>query len=281
MLAEIEAGRQPVEVGQEVLRVEDPHDLVHGVLVDRDPRVELLAQLGEDELGLGGDVEAEHVRARHHDLPDQGVFELEHAMDHLALAALHHALARSHVDQRPQLLFRDLGPARLALGADHAEGDRGQGAQPGSDGPQQDREPRHRPVDPRRIVQRVLDRQGHRQHLAEHGEQEDHARDGDAEASGAEDLLGDRGGQRGGPDVDHRDADQQGHQQLVGLGQQRGQRSRMLALLLGQLPEPRAAQREVCGFRAGEHRREQEQHAEPDELRNDPAIHVRYSWKCW
>jgi hypothetical protein len=197
-------------------------------------------------------------------------------VDHLALAALDHALPRAHVHQGAQLLFRDLGPPRLVLGAGQAQRDGGEGAQPDPDRLQKNREPRHRPVHPGREPKRMLDRQRHRQDLAEDGEQEHHARDGDRQALGAEDLLRDGRGERGGADVHHRDADQEGHEQLVRLGEERGERARRLALLLGELLEPGAAQREVRGLGAREQGGEEQQDAEPDQLRNEPAIHARY-----
>ena len=274
VLPQVEGGRQAVEVGKQVLGVEHPDDLVDRVLEDRYPRVELLAQQREEPGGLGGDVQAEHVGTGHHHLAHEGVLQLEHAMDHLALAALHHALPRPHVHQGAQLLLGDLGPPGLVLGAGQAKGDRGEGAEPGPDRLQQDREPRHRPVHPRREAQRVLDGQRHGQDLAEDGEQEHHARDRDGEALGAEDLLRDGRGERGGADVHHRDADQEGDQQLVGPGQERGQRTRRPALLLGELLEPRPTQREVRGLGAREQGGHQEQHPEPEQLRDEAAVHA-------
>ena len=85
------------------------------------------------------------------------------------------------------------------------------------------------------------------------------AADGDGQALAAEELLGDGGGEGGGADVHHRDADEEGDEQLVGLREQRRERARRLALLLGQLLQPRPAQREVRGLGAGEQRGEEEQ----------------------
>ena len=63
------------------------------------------------------------------------------------------------------------------------------------------------------------------------------------------------GGERGGADVDHRDADQQRDEQLVGLLDQRGERAGRPALLLGQRLSRGAPEREVGGLGAGEQRR--------------------------
>ena len=78
-------------------------------LVDGHPRVQVLAQGGQDLLGGRVDVEAEHVGARHHDRAHQRVLQLEDLVDHLALLALDDALAGAHVDQRAQLLLGQLG----------------------------------------------------------------------------------------------------------------------------------------------------------------------------
>src|SRR4029453_15386076 len=53
------------------------------------------------------------------------VLQFEDAMDHLALGALHHPLARADVHQRPQLLLADLGAAILPLPAPPGGGVRG------------------------------------------------------------------------------------------------------------------------------------------------------------
>ncbi len=266
-------GGSPSRCGQQVLGVEHPDDLVDGLLEHRHPGVELLAQQRQDLSGRHGHVEAEHVGTRHHHLAHQGVLQLEHLVDHLALGALDHALARAHVHQRAELFLGDLGLPGLPLGAGQAERDRGERAESHPDRLEQDGEPRHRPVHPARESQRVLHRQGHRQHLAEHGEQEHHGPDGDGETLAAEELLGDGGGEGGSPDVHHRDADEERDQQLVGLGEQRRERPGRLALLLGQLLQPRPAQREVRGLRAGEQRGEQDQDPEDDQLQEHQVIH--------
>ena len=106
---------------------------------------------------------------RHHHLAHGGVLQLEHAVDHLALGPLHHPLAGPHVHQGAELVLGDLGLVRPAsLGAHQAQGERGEGTE----------ENAHRPstrdshvtgrFHPGSEARRVLDRQGHGKHLAEH-----------------------------------------------------------------------------------------------------------------
>jgi hypothetical protein len=54
-------------------------------------------------------LDPDHVGAGHHHLAGDGVAELEHRLDHLALAVLDHAALLGHVDQLAQL---DLGGER-------------------------------------------------------------------------------------------------------------------------------------------------------------------------
>jgi hypothetical protein len=239
--------------------------------------VEVLLEQGQDPVARRGHVQAEHVRPRHHHLPHERVLQLEHAVDHLALAAFDHALARADVHQGPELLLRHLGLAGLPLRPNQAQGEGSEAPEHVAKGCHQHRQPPHRPVDPRRESFRPLDGQGHGQDLAEHGQEEHHAADGDGEPDRTEEPLGDGGGQRGGADVGERDPHQQGHQQLVGLAEQRRQQARLFLMAFRELLEPGPPQGEIRGLRPGQQRRAQHEQDEPGDLGGKKARHRKCS----
>src|SRR2546425_244161 len=90
------------------------------------------------------DVEAGHIRARHHHRPPQRVLELKDLVDHLPLLALDDPFARAHVDQRAQLFFRELGLLG-GVASDEPDRQRGEAAQHGADA--REREDRAEPAD--------------------------------------------------------------------------------------------------------------------------------------
>jgi hypothetical protein len=271
--AEVEVLRQPAEVGQEILGVEDPDDLIDGVLEHGHARVQVLAEQSQDLVGRGAHVEAEHVGARHHHLAHDGVLELEHLVDHLALGAVDHALARADVHQRAQLLLADLGLARRPLRARDPQGQGGEPAERPANRRNDRREPCHRPAHPRREDSRVLDRDGHGEHFPEDAEQKRHAPDGDGEPGASEKLARDGRGKRGGGDVHHGDSHEERDEQLVRLLEKRSQGIVLRPLLLGQLLEAGSAEGEVGRFGARQEGGAEQEGAEGEQLEDDAAIH--------
>ena len=233
----------------------------------------MLAQEVEDIEGGSGDVEAEHVGPRNHDLAHQRVLELEHLVDHLALRAVHHALARAHVDQGSQLLLRDLRLAPLPLRAHEAQGHGGQRAQDAAHRPEEGGQPRYGSAHPRRVALGMLYGQGHGQHLAEDEEEHGHGPDGDGETERAEEGGGDGGGDGGGADIGEGDADEDGDEELVRLREQRLQRALIGILPLGQTLEAGPPQREVGRLRPREERGDEDEGEEAQELEDGEAIH--------
>ena len=271
--ADVEAGGQPTEVGEEVLGVEDAHDLVDGLVEDGHARVEVLAQEGQDVRGRGGEVQTEHVRPRHHDLAHQPVLELEDLVDHLALGAVHDALAGPHVDEGAQLLLGDLRLPLLPLRPDHAQGERGQPAEEDTKGPHEDGEPPHGAIDPRGIALRVLHGQGHGQHLAEDDEKHGHGADGDGQAHGAEHLGRDGGGKGGRRDLHEGRPHEKRDEKVVGALEQRLERAVPRAALFGQPLEPRPSQGEVGGLRTRQQRGDEEERDQAQQLERAHAMH--------
>ena len=197
-------------------------------------------------------------------------------MDHLSLAALDHALAGAHIDEGPQLF---LAEHRL-FGAPSAHDLHHQRGQPRQRGPsrcQDHTEPGHRPPGDSEELLRVLDGQSHRQDFTEGREHEDQHDDLHEQAEGrTEDTVGDRRGQRGGADIDHGDADEQGDEQLVrALDERLWRAHRLVFVLRGDVLEPGAAQREVGGFGAREDRGADDQRAQREELQAEPLRHGR------
>ena len=271
VLTEREAGRQPLDVREQVLGVENADDHVDRALVHRHARVQVLPQPRQDLGRCHLDVEADHIGPRHHDRADGCVLELEHLVDHLPLFALDHALAGAHVDEGPQLF---LGQHRLvdALAPDEPYGQVGQPGEHRPDRPEEHAEPRHRPAGQRQEPLGVLHGEGHREHLAERGEDEDQHHDLDDQPPAvAQEVVGDRRGERGGADVDDGDPDQQRDEQIV-----RAPEARLRRLALrGDPLEPRAPEREVRRLGAGEDGRTDDEHGEQPEPQQDAVRHAR------
>ena len=234
----------------------------------------MLAERGKDLVHGRLDVEAEHVRARHHHRAHERVLQLEDLVDHLPLLALDDPLAGAHVHERPQLLLRQLG-SLPPLVAGEAHGERGQAAEEQAHGRQRGPEPAHRPVDEGQEALGVLHRERHRQDLAEGREDQDGPEDlHDEPEPAAEHLVGDVGGERRGADVDQRDRHEQRDEQVVrAVDQLLGRR--VAGLALRDTPEPRASEREVRRLRAREHRRAHDQRREDEQAGEDAVRHAR------
>jgi hypothetical protein len=271
--AQVEGPGKAAQIGQEVLGVEDADDLVHRLLEDRHARVQLVSQEGKDLGGRSRHVQAEHVRPRHHDLAHQRVLELEDLVDHLALGAVHHALAGAHVHECAQLGLRDLGFALPPLRSDKAQRHGGEPVQYGAHRPEQHRQPGDWLADPAGVSLRVLYGERHRQYLPEDHEQHRHRADGDGQARGTEELLRHRRGESRGGDVDERDADQERDEKLVRTREERHERALRGTPLLGQPLQPRAPEREIGRLGAGEKRGEEHESNQARELEAGQAIH--------
>ena len=271
LAAQIEVGRQPAHVRQKVFRVEHADDHVDGALEHGHARVQLLAQRGQDLRHRRLDVQAEHVRPGHHDRADQRVLELEDLVDHLALFALHHALARAHVDQRAQLFLAERR-LRLRAAPQQTHGQRGQAGQHATDRREQPLQPSHRPLDDGEEALGIFHRERHRQHLAEGRQQDDHRDqlDEQAPARPEQRVRGVRG-QRRGADVDERDADEQRDEQVVRARHDRRQGA--LGPLGGDTAQPRAPEREVRGFGPREQTRGDDEGAEQQQLQDQAVTH--------
>lgn len=108
----VDDGARAVRVhvpGHEVLDVDDADDVVDGLVDHREPG-EAGAQGQCEGLADGlGALDPDDLGARHHDLAGDGVAELEHRVDHLALGVLDDAAFLGEVDELAQL---DLGAER-------------------------------------------------------------------------------------------------------------------------------------------------------------------------
>ena len=111
-------GLPPVAGGVEVLFVDDPHDVVHRLVVDGDAGVARLGKEGGNLLHgalLGG---GGQVHPGGEDLRDLQVVELDGVADQVALVLVQTALGLGLVHHAHQLLLGDavvpLGPEDLA-----------------------------------------------------------------------------------------------------------------------------------------------------------------------
>ena len=106
------------QFGQQVLGIEDAHDVVAVLLKDRDPRVARLDHELEHLLPGKRQGDRDHVGAGHHDLGNRHVAQLDHPLDHLPGVLLQQALAMALGDDRADLVLERLfvGDFRRAAG---------------------------------------------------------------------------------------------------------------------------------------------------------------------
>ena len=98
-----------LEEPQEVLRVEDPDDLVDRLLPDREAAVPLRDDPLDGLLERPPDLEPHDVDPGNHDLVDAPLTELDDRVDHLLLLGLENALLSAALHDQLQLLRADLG----------------------------------------------------------------------------------------------------------------------------------------------------------------------------
>ena len=162
-----------LEVGQQVLGVQDAHDVVDAVLVDRDARVAALHDGVHDLVERRGHRQRHDVDARHHHLVDAALAELQHGADHLLLLGLDDALLAAPLDEDHQLLGRDPVTVHLT----HAE-DARDGVGDGVEHPHDRREDAAQDLDRAGEQERIALGVGQRQRLghqlAEDGRDEGH-----------------------------------------------------------------------------------------------------------
>ena len=107
----------------EVLQVDEPDDVVGGVLVAGHPRVPGLDGPADRVLDRGLGLDGHHVGARHHHLAHDGVAELEDRVDELALLALDGLLVGRDVGHRAEVLLGDERTLLQALAREHHVGE--------------------------------------------------------------------------------------------------------------------------------------------------------------
>ena len=103
-----------LEVRQQVLGVQDAHDVVDGVLVDRDARVAPSTMVSTIWSRVAVDGQRHDGDARHHHLVHLALAEPQHGADHLLLLGLDDALLAAPLDEDHQLLGRDPVPVDVA-----------------------------------------------------------------------------------------------------------------------------------------------------------------------
>jgi hypothetical protein len=178
---EVEVGRQPAVVRQELLDEEDPEHVIEAPLVDGNPVVEVRPDGRQQPVGRRRHVEAEDIGPGNHELGHRSLAQLEDPVDHLALFSLDHALLVADLHQCAELRLRDRGLGD-ALAVRRLRDQAREGAQQEPDGGEEPPEREHgaRHEEPEAV--RLAHRDRHREHLADDDDQEDHDGDRDADA---------------------------------------------------------------------------------------------------
>ncbi len=102
-------------VAQQVLRQQNPDDVVAVLVDDRKARVRGFDDEGNEGLGRVVDVDDVHLRARDHDLADAHLGHLQHALDHRQGVGIHQVVFVGAVQQLDQL-FTVFGFAHQPVG---------------------------------------------------------------------------------------------------------------------------------------------------------------------
>src|ERR1051325_7395745 len=90
-----------------VFRVQNALNAIEVLAVDRDAREIVLHDHVERSLRRSLDLDGDDVRARHHDLADDGIAELKDRVNHLPLALFDAALLVPDLGHRPDVLLGD------------------------------------------------------------------------------------------------------------------------------------------------------------------------------
>ena len=97
--------RRSDDEGQEILGVEDPHDLIDRLAEDRQAGVALLGDRVDDVLRRGVLGDGDDVDARNHDVARGGLFQAQDVVDHLALFGFDDAVVVVISGDDQQLVF--------------------------------------------------------------------------------------------------------------------------------------------------------------------------------
>src|SRR5919205_702012 len=116
---------EAVDLGSDVLEVDDAQDLVGVFADDRNPGVARPQEQCHGAMEAGAGVDGQDVRPRHHDGADQGVAELEDGLDEFGFVVLDHVRLGGPVNQLAELLLAEVGvvPVRRTRGHGTAQPD--------------------------------------------------------------------------------------------------------------------------------------------------------------
>src|SRR5512132_1560487 len=157
---------------EDVLREDDPDDVVEILVEHRDPGVAVFEHerlyVAEGRYVLDRD----HVRSRDHDLADDRVAELEDGVDQLLLPLLDHAFFGCDLGGRAELLLGDVGAFLQPLAGHQHVGEHEERLR---ERPEDACEEHDRRRDHERHPVGAFDREGLRRHLGEHEQQQGHA----------------------------------------------------------------------------------------------------------
>ena len=195
--------RQLVHGAQQILGVDDAHDVLGVVAIDGQAGVIALEALRQDVLGRVLCIDHLDPRPVQHDLLDRAVAQVQRAQDAVAVLLLDHALGMAQVQGARDLVphGQDIG-AGVGLDAEHPQDQPHQGADGGHDRREDGDDDLDRRGDQGRGGFRVGDGVGLWQHLGKDQDQHGHDQRGQGDPAVPEQPREKRGRQRRGQDVD-------------------------------------------------------------------------------
>ena len=251
----VEIGEVGMDRPQQVLGVQDAHDVVRLALPDRKPRVGAADDLIQDVGGPRPAVDHLHGLAMRHDRADVDFVQVENAVEHVVLVLDHLALARLQGDGAAQLLFGDARRSCLVGGTGHAECRRDHQSHRADDGGEQPYDgSQHRPHakgDPVGLAHRI----GLGQDLGEDHDDDRHADRRVGHARIADDRYQHTRSQCGGKNVDGVVAEQDGTDQTLTILREPLNRACTSVPGAGEMVHARAGGCGQRGFGSGEEAR--------------------------
>ncbi len=263
-------------IEQELADVEEADDVVELVAVEAQEVAARAAGDGDGILRGIGEIEAEEIDARRHDVGGVEILEIDDGLDHREFVGVEDALLAGDVEDGFEFLFGQ----GLAQGAE-------EGREAPADELEREAQRRQRffgeaqgravePDDGGRVEETdVLGAD-----LAEEDQQQGDGGNGDGFGAGRRPALGKQVAHVGEGQVHERVADEDGGQQARGIGQQGAQALAGGRALLGDAPELDGIDGEIGRFGAGAERgtRQQQQEQQAEQQRRHGRAPGRPAW---
>ena len=257
----------------DVLQVDEAEDVVRALPVGRQPGVAGVDGLLQGLVDAGIGLHADHVGAGHHDLPHDGVAELEDRVDEPALLPLDDLLLGGDVGHRADVLLGRVGPLLQAFAR---EEDVGHADQELRESPQRREvgQPVHGPGQAQRRSLRVLHGVGLGGHLGDDEEDHDLHHGADQDAVAAEAPFGQDPDQRAGRQLADQQEQQDEVEGVLGLFEEGGEALGPPPALLFQRHGPDAVHPHEGRLGHGEERRRDQQEEDGDQRQPVAVRHL-------